>query len=169
MDAAGKYVLRQLNYPLANQLYASGGKFYLLISSRHEEALKNIGDQINLDLLKKYNGELFLALGWCPLKGSDFLGANFPQKWKEASQEASKQKKMKFSRFDYRDVFGPLGIGASEKTCVICKKEGDLKPHKQEDGEDKICPDCEDAERLGGRLSRADYLVEVFSDNFSSL
>jgi len=168
MDAAGKYILRQLNYPLTNQLYASGGKFYLLISNRHGEALKNIGDHINFHLLKKYNGELFLALGWCPLKGSDFLGANFPPKWQEASKETSKQKKMKFYRFDYKDVFGPFGIGASEKTCVICKKEGDLKSHKQENSEDKICPDCEDAERLGARLSRADYLVEVFSEQMAS-
>ncbi len=161
MDAAGKYILRSLDYPLTNLLYASGGKFYLLIANRHEDELIKFRNEINYNLLKKYNGELYFALGWCPVKGSDFLGINFPAKWKEASHEATRQKQKKFSQLSYKEVFAPFGIGGKEKTCAVCKKEGDLRQRRQDDP-DMLCPDCREAEMLGKRLSDADFLIEVF-------
>ncbi|MBW2106858.1 MAG: type III-A CRISPR-associated protein Cas10/Csm1, partial [Deltaproteobacteria bacterium] len=164
MDATSKYILRRLEYPLANLLYASGGKFYLLVSNGHEETLEKIRNDINLELLKKYNGELFLALGWCHLGGLDFLKAKFPPKWREASQDANKQKQVKFSRLGYREIFSPFGFGEKEETCSVCKKEGYLIPRREDDPEVMLCPDCEKAEMLGSQLSRATYLIEVFGD-----
>lgn len=165
MDAAGKYILRSLDYPLTNLLYASGGKFYLLIANRHEEALKAISNEINRNLLKKYNGELYFALGWCSLKGSDFdiKKADFSKKWKQASQEANKQKQKKFSQLSYKELFAPYGAGGSEDTCIVCKKEGNLKPRAQDDS-DMLCSDCREAELLGRRLSDANFLIEVFNE-----
>lgn len=168
MEAAGKYILRCLDYPLTNLLYSSGGKFYLLAANNHTERLEKIRNDINLELLKKYNGELFLALGWCCLTGTDFEKANFPPKWKEASRKANRQKQVKFSQLGYKELFSPSGIGEKEETCTICKKEGNLKPHKQDDPGEKICSDCKNAEMLGTRLSNSDYLVEVFSEQGTS-
>ena len=166
MDAAGKYFLRSLDYPLTNLLYASGGKFYLLIASGHEDALTKIRDEINRNLLRKYNGELYFALGWCSLKGSDFdiKNVNFSAKWKEASQEANKQKQQKFSKLSYKEIFAPFGIGEKEPTCAVCKKEGDLEQRRKDDP-DRLCPDCREAEKLGKNLFDADFLIEVFDEN----
>jgi len=165
IDAASKYILRCLDYPSTNLLYASGGKFYFLIANRYRETLEKIRNDINFDLLKKYNGELFLALGWCYLSGSDFEGANFPPKWKEASKEANQQKQVKFSQLGYREVFSPFGIGEKEETCLVCKKEGDLTLRRQDTPEVMLCTDCEEAERLGAQLSRAAYLIEIFDEH----
>lgn len=165
MDAAGKYILRSLDYPLTNLLYAGGGKFYLLIANRHKDALIKFRNEINRNLLKKYDGELYFVLGWRSLKGSDFdiQNVNFSEKWKEASQEANKQKQQKFSQLSYKEVFAPFGIGEKEETCAVCKKEGGLK-QRREDDPDMLCPDCREAERLGKNLFDANFLIEVFDE-----
>ena len=167
MDAAGKYILRSLNYPLTNLLYASGGKFYLLIASGHENRLIKFRNEINRNLLKKYNGELYFALGWCVLKGSDFdiKKVNFSEKWKEASQEANKQKQLKFSQLSYKEVFAPFGIGEKERTCAVCKKEGNLKQRRKDEPDMLLCPDCREATILTG-ISLAASQIMIFCEAF---
>ena len=122
-------------------------------------------NEINRDLLKKYNGELYFALGWRSLKGSDFdiKKIDFSEIWKKASQEANKQKQQKFSQLSYKEVFAPFGIGKKEPTCAVCKKEGNLK-QRRKDNPDMLCPDCREAEKLGKSLFDADFLIEVFDE-----
>jgi len=168
VDAAGKYILRTLDYPLTNVLYAGGGKFYLLVANHYQQKLNDISVKINRYLLEKYNGALFLALGWSPLCGYHFQKSNFPPKWKEASEEANKQKRMKFSDLNYRQVFDPFGAGGKEKTCSVCKNEGHLELRSEDDPENWLCPDCSSAESLGQWLATSDYLVEVFGEQRGS-
>lgn len=154
-EATGKYILKRLDYSLTNMLYASGGKFYLLLADKYDDRLRQIQKEINGGLLEKYDGELFMALGGCSFPRSDFLGNNFPPKWRLAAQKANRQKRRKFSDTDYKKIFSPFGKGALEETCEICKKE---------EPELKLCPDCRDAEKLGETLSRAEYIAEVYNE-----
>ena len=160
-EGIAKYILRQFSYPSTNMLYASGGKFYVLLANRYEDDLQKMGQEINRALLKKYNGAIYLSLGWCALEGKDFEGQNFPPYWRQASRSATEQKQRKFSDLRYEELFEPFGIGGKEDTCDICKKEE--IPLQIED-ERKWCSDCKDTEDLGERLSKAEYLIEVFNE-----
>ncbi|RLB33310.1 MAG: type III-A CRISPR-associated protein Cas10/Csm1 [Deltaproteobacteria bacterium] len=161
-EASGKYILREFRYPLTNLLYASGGKFYLLIADLYEQEIKKISREINRELIKKYDAEIFLSLGFCSFKGNDFEGVNFPPIWKKAAQQANEQKSRKFSGLDYKEIFELSGRGGLEETCEICKREGEIKPRRLDEPEIKLCQDCQEMENLGERLSRAEYLMEVF-------
>ncbi|MBW2030048.1 MAG: type III-A CRISPR-associated protein Cas10/Csm1 [Deltaproteobacteria bacterium] len=168
-DATGKCILRSLGYSFSNLLYASGGKFYLLVSNGHEHDLIEIGKKINEELLQRLRGEIYLSLGWCQLRGRDFLGTNFPPKWQEAAEKANNQKRRKFSDLGYDTIFRPFGKGGEEDTCQICKGEGDIKPRREDEPDLKLCRDCQEKEDLGERLSKANYLVEVFGSRANSL
>jgi CRISPR-associated protein Csm1 len=148
---------------MTNLLYASGGKFYLLLANCYDSELKEIMKEINRGLLKKYNGEISLSIGWCPLKGSDFFGKKFPDKWGKASIKANEEKRRKFSFLSYGELFAPSGHGGDKKLCDVCKKEDDLQP-RDDDSEIMLCKDCADAERLGKSLFRANYLIEVYNE-----
>jgi CRISPR-associated protein, Csm1 family len=159
-EGAAKYILREFNYPSTNVLYASGGKFYVLLANRYEKDLLKMEEEINRGLLKKYNGAIYLSLGRCALKGKDFEGQNFLPFWRKASQSANEKKRRKFSDLDYDKLFGPFGIGGKEETCDICRKE----EIKLVEDERKLCSDCKDTEDLGELLSKTKYLIEVFNE-----
>ncbi len=164
-EAAGRYILRKFDYPASNLLYVGGGRFYLLIANRYESDLKRIRLEINEKLLEKYNGEIYLALGYCELNGKDFEGKNFPEKWKKAAGNTNEDKRRKFAGLNYGKIFGLYGIGGEAKTCQICKKEEDeLESVWYDDEEVKRCHDCKTAEELGQKLSKAKYLVEVYQE-----
>ncbi len=164
-EAAARYILREFDYPASNLLYSGGGRFYLLIASRYESDLNRIRLEINKNLLEKYNGEIYLALGWCELNGKDFEGKNFPEKWKKTAQKANEDKRRKFAGLDYGKIFSPYGTGGEIKTCQICKKEeNELITVRHGEDEVELCKDCEEAERLGRELSKAEYLAEVYDE-----
>lgn len=160
-EGTARSILRRVDYPIANMLYASGGKFYLLLANRYDNALEAVKREINRGLLQKYNGEVYLSIGWSALAGSDFLGKKFPHKWKEASMTANEGKRRKFSSLFYHELFAPSGHGGDRELCDVCKKEDDLQP-RDDDSEIMLCRDCADAEKLGRSLFRADYLIEAY-------
>ena len=162
-EAAGNYILRTSDYPVTNMLYSGGGRFYLLLANRYEHELENIRTAINTNLLKDYNGEVYLALGWCKLRGEDFGRENFPEKWRAAAGSTNEDKRRKFAGLEYARIFGPLGTGGNAATCQICKKEDKLTTRLR-DGV-KLCENCKTAEDLGQKLSRAEYLVEVYRES----
>jgi len=166
-DATAKYILRQINYPITNMLYASGGKFYLLIANKYDQKLKEIRKQINKGLLSRYDGEIYMALGETSVTRSDFLHNKFPEKWGLAAKRANEQKKRRFSEMKYEEVFMPFGEGGSKAVCGICKREGDLKPYRKEEPDLRLCEDCGLTEDLGGHLTKAKYIIEVYHEKES--
>ena len=166
-EGTARFILRRFNYPGTNLLYASGGKFYLLLAKRYDNELEKITTDVNRGLLKKYNGDICLTIGWCTLKGVDFLGKNFPPKWGEASMNANEQKKRKFSNLSYQELFVPSGHGGDKELCDICKKEDDLDP-REDDSEVMLCHDCGEAERLGKSIFNAKYLIEAYNEKEGS-
>ncbi len=167
-ETTAKYILRQINYPITNMLYASGGRFYLLIANKYEKKLKGIQEKVNRGLLNKYDGELYIALGGTSFTRYDFLHNKFPEKWKLASEKANEQKRKRFSEMKYEEVFTPFGKGGLKKVCGICKREGDLKPYRKEEPDLVICENCRLAEDLGESLTREpEYVIEVYNEKES--
>lgn len=168
-EAMGKYILRQIEYPITNMLYASGGKFYLLVANKYEEKLRKIREDINKGLLSKYDGELYMAIGCCSFPRTDFLENKFSSKLNRAGKEANKQKMRKFTEMDYEHIFLPFGKGGKEKTCEICKREGNLKSYGKKEPELQLCENCLETEQLGEDLKDSNYIAEVYMENRNSI
>ncbi|MEW6619053.1 MAG: type III-A CRISPR-associated protein Cas10/Csm1 [bacterium] len=161
-DAIAHHILHNTGYHIVNLLYSGGGKFYLLLDPNSENTLKDIGKEVNTYLLEQFQGGVYLALGWCHLKGSDFakrekVESEFYLKWQESTREANKKKRQKFSEFLYNEVFGIFGEGAETKTCEICKNEIVENETK--------CPACVLNEKIGTRLAKVGrgFMLETYN------
>lgn len=178
-EATAKFILQKLNYPQANLIYSGGGHFYLLISATDEKNLGSLRNEVEKALLDLHSGDLFLALGWSKLTVKDLYDAglesknNFPKKWSEALAAADEAKLRRFSSLGsegYKEIFGPWGSGGLTPVCDVCKHEGTLHSREKggwvswdpSSGEAAFCDLCKMFEVMGERLSKADYILEVY-------
>ncbi|MFZ5942938.1 MAG: type III-A CRISPR-associated protein Cas10/Csm1 [Bacillota bacterium] len=91
------HILLSFNLPIANNLMASGGKFYILLPNLTEvkERLGKIQRSISNYLLKEYRGELGLNIVWKEMSGKDF--ENFGSILNNISKKLAAKKKMPFA------------------------------------------------------------------------
>jgi len=96
-EAAARFMLMQLDYPLANLIYSGGGHFYLLISSSDEKRLLDLKLTLERALLQMHHGDTFLALGWSSMTVKDLLddGQTQTQTQTAAASADAEQKKQK--------------------------------------------------------------------------
>jgi CRISPR-associated protein Csm1 len=162
-EAIARYVLRQLELPITNLLYAGGGHFYLLAPVAAASDLKRVQVAISHKLLEHHQGNLYLALGWTETVATDFK--KFDEKWSKVGQAMSRAKRQRFSELDVQtlreDVFAPYGKGGDkEHECQVCHYYGpEVKPDGDDDDARRICPLCDSLETLGTQLRDADYLL----------
>jgi CRISPR-associated protein Csm1 len=156
-DAIARYILRELNLPITNLLFAGGGHFFIL--ARPGVDLKTIRQTISQILLSLHGGELYLALEGVPLEEKDFAGKALSAKWSELSAQLRIAKLRKFSEFGedlYEWVFEPRrDLGNEEKECAVCGRE---HPGTKPKNNRNICPQCDSYEDLGKDLRKAQYL-----------
>jgi CRISPR-associated protein Csm1 len=193
-EAAAKFMLRKLGYPLSNLIYCGGGHFYLLISTIDEMRLEDLKLELERALLQLHHGDIFLALGWSRIAICDFMdhkqALNTTQKssnpqhphsqfglsahWSWAMNFAGACKLQRFALLGseaYEEIFGlnPNEKGGLAPVCDVCKREGGLW-YRAEGGwyrwhapnqEAAFCDYCKTFEKMGERLARAEYLIEV--------
>ena len=94
-EATARFMLRELDYPLANLIYSGGGHFYLLISSSDEKRLQDLKLTLERALLKMHQGDIFLALGWSEMTVHDLLDDGQTQTQTAAASADAEQKKQK--------------------------------------------------------------------------
>lgn len=179
-DAAAKFMLRELDYPLANLIYSGGGHFYILISSADENRLQDLKLALERALLQMHQGDIFLALGCAKLAVRDLLIASdgeqsgLSAQWGRAMNQAGISKLQRFSLLGseaYEEIFGlnPEEKGGVAPVCDVCKREGDLWYRSQSGWmrwyrpnlEKAFCHHCMTFEKMGERLPRMKYLIEV--------
>lgn len=163
-EAAVRYVLRRLNLPITNLLYAGGGNFYLLARPADAARLEDIQREIGRVLFKAHRGDLYLSLGTMPLKARDFYEGRISQQWGALTEVLQHEKQRRFACFgsDLAAVFAPEGHGGNlEQSCAVCGSEDpDPKKERREDGEIvRKCRTCASFEALGEDLRNARYLV----------
>ncbi len=165
-EAVTRYLLRQLNLPITNLLYAGGGHFYFLAPPEAEEQLEALRAEVSRKLLDHHGGDLYLALGWAEAEAADFDRQRFSEKWSEVSQEMGAAKRQRFAELDDVDlleeqVFGPVGQGGGEEDeCQVCHYEGEVEVEREDTADERrICAFCQSLEALGRRLRDADYLL----------
>lgn len=156
-DAIARYVLRKLNLPITNLLFAGGGHFFIL--ARPGVDLKTIRRTISQILLSLHGGELYLALEGVPLEDKDLAGKALSKKWSDLSAQLREAKSRKFSELDnelFTMVFEPRrDQGNQENECAVCGRE---HPGTKTKNNRNICPQCESYEDLGKDLRNAQFL-----------
>lgn len=164
-EAVARYVLRRLDLPITNLIYAGGGNFYLLARPGDLTDLTTIQREISRVLLQHHRGALYVAVVGIPLQGRDFFGGQISKAWGRLHERIQQAKLRRFGELDPTELaqlFMPLDHGGSEEQqCQVCGQEhpatraerasADAEPMRK-------CPACRAFERLGDNLRRARWL-----------
>jgi len=132
LDNIAYWILdKQLELPITNLIYSSGGKFYIFAPNTEDvkNKIKVIQKELELKLLKEYDGDLGVIIGSMPLSGEDLKYDEskkvhlISEKWDELNKIAEQNKKHKFANnWDY-NLFTPAGIDGDVERCAATGKE----------------------------------------------
>lgn len=164
-EAIASYLARELGLPQACILYSAGGHFSILAPNTKEviEGLKRAKATINGFLLKKFRGDLYVAIASISFRGRDF--EDFSLVLERAGKEVTIEKLRRFSEEmerAYGVLFGPLE-GERLRACRVCQHQ----VRDEELSSEGLCPPCEAFAAIAKPLGRARYLLEVFLDKAS--
>uniref|UniRef100_A0A7C5VY60 CRISPR system single-strand-specific deoxyribonuclease Cas10/Csm1 (subtype III-A) n=1 Tax=Thermomicrobium roseum TaxID=500 RepID=A0A7C5VY60_THERO len=159
-EAIGRWLLRQLDLPLVNLLYAGGGRCYLLTQFLSDDALTTLRQQLDRILLTTTDGELYVALAARPLSCADLsVPERFRTAWTQLHESLQAFKGRKFADLPAEELaqnlFAPRGIGGPEPPCAICRREA---PVARLEDDERICARCDSFIDLGSELRRARWL-----------
>ncbi len=162
-ESIAKYILRELNLPIANLLYCGGGHFYVLAPSGVEADLESLRKKIAEYLLEVHSGELYLVLDWLQVSANVFQKRRFDEAWTGIGKKIAIKKKIKFAEIlDQHDkIFGHMSEGGTKEICDICGTEEKVK---EEEGR-KICNFCKSLERLAKDIGKANYWLETWNND----
>ena len=165
-EAAARYVLRALDLPGVNLIYAGGGHFYLLASLFGADQLSEIAAHVSRALLAQHGPALYLALGKVDLSAEDFQPQSFSRAWGRVGQEVGLAKRHRYAELQSdelaRTVFAPQGAGGGAAgECSVCHAEapeGELVADL-DNPELRRCPLCASLESLASKLADATHLI----------
>ena len=96
-EAVARYILRRLDLPATNLIYAGGGNFYLLVRPGDRERLAAAQRAISRVMLGHHRGDLYLALAARPLAGRDFFEGRISGVWSALGEELQRAKQQRFA------------------------------------------------------------------------
>lgn len=158
-ESIAHHLLERLSLPVCNLLWCSGGHFFILAPSSFSHRIEEVEREINRVLLREFQGELFVVLGWEPGTVWDMIEfSQFLDKCKRRLAIAKKKKGLS-AIVELEDLnITDLTCRGEEKhhTCPICGRDyiGD---------EREKCGLCEVHEEVGKKLTEMRYLIEVIS------
>jgi len=165
-ESIASWVLKKMDLPPTNLLFAGGGHFYLLAPYHQTESLwMDISKQITEKLWSAHQGDLSLISSYVPVKIEDFLevenGTNaFADKWSDVSRNLEECKQRKWSDMGnqsmMQDLFTPQQRGTTaQDTCQVCHN---VTSFEEEEGIRK-CKRCKEFEELGRLLRDPSHLI----------
>ncbi|BAJ64475.1 type III-A CRISPR-associated protein Cas10/Csm1 [Anaerolinea thermophila] len=162
-----RYVLNQLDLPITNLIYASGGNFFILARVEDAQRLSELQKEVTRILFNEHQGELGLILEGRTLKGEDFFDGRIKTEWDALIGQISRAKQRRLNVMNQEELtalFQPAGFGGESGTqCRVCGREHPKAKNVARDAEtvEEIvkCPVCVSYEELGKDLRRARYLV----------
>lgn len=154
----------------ANILYASGGKFYLLLPNTDlvTDELPKLSNSINHELLKRFNGAVYVRTGKVPLSKAELIrqsGRTLSHIWDDLGRKLVLEDRQRYAllaRSHYDDLFG-IGNKAKTASCAVCHSV----MYPKEEGQEQKCRTCRDMETIGRELGNASYVV--MGDNGTAL
>jgi len=126
VETIARHFLEKLDLPLANLVYANGGRFYLLLPTSAESRLNELKEGIEQRLLKDYEGHLGFEFGMVKLSGKELGSKVIAHKWGEVEKEIKKSKRRKFPLAAVAQdsgFFDPHGPSGSVVQCQYTKKD----------------------------------------------
>lgn len=162
-----RYVLKQLDLPITNLIYASGGNFFILARVEDTQRLSELQKEVTRILFSEHQGELGLILEGRTLRGEDFFDGRIKTEWDALIGQISRAKQRRLNVMNQEELtalFQPAGFGGESGTqCRVCGREHPNAKKVARDagtGEEIVkCPVCISYEVLGKDLRRARYLV----------
>lgn len=149
----------------ANILYASGGKFYLLLPNTPDvcHRLEELEEEINKELFASFNGDLYVRTGFVSLSGNDLTrqsGRTLYQIWDDLTRQLIYQDRQRYANLaskDYNVLFAVENSAASN--CEVC--------HRTVTKASGHCATCREMEEIGSQLGTARYIL--MSDSKSAV
>ncbi|MFN5980101.1 MAG: type III-A CRISPR-associated protein Cas10/Csm1, partial [Pseudanabaena sp.] len=151
-------ILKKLNLPRTNVIYAGGGNLFILASGHAkllEDNLKTIQNEFNQWLLKTFQGKIFFSLDYESCDVQDISSSEFRKCWNKAIAKLAIQKNRKFINQINQDSNKLLATKHSYQPCKVCHRDDtdDLKPLNKFDQESPLaCETCIDMFKLGDHL-----------------
>ena len=161
-DAVSRYILHELDLPVANLLYSSGGKFYILSHNLDENTVRDFENNVNAFLFETFNGIIYFAVGKYDFNG-EALAGDFSSIWTQVSQDTAKSKRNKFKHMmetNYQQVFSPNSGGVDIPFCSICGIE---EKNMEEKDDIRKCKACRKTEEIGKNLRKFSSLAEYIN------
>lgn len=159
-------LLKALDLPRVNVIYAGGGNLYILAPGikKTQEITRQIRIQFNAWLLNKFQGKVYLALDSSdPFPLADIANRNFAEHWTKATKKLAVYKSRKFGD-RLEDIQSLLTLHRAYTPCGVCHRddEPNLKPLNQ-DSEVQACSTCREMYKLGRILFKVEVIVRSSS------
>lgn len=174
IDAVSSYLLHVLDLPDCNLIYGSGGGFYALLPITALDKLETIEKNVNKFILEKFDGDLYLTLGYVKLNNNDFLEQKIADKWKEVNDDVERKKKHKFKSFvklpNFFEPEKPRFTKISDlKSRNLSKIEIDILKAAfnkgDKESEDTLIPNNYlDYIRLGKDIINCNYMISIVNN-----
>jgi len=160
--------IEEFGLTISNILYASGGKFYLLLprTGGAGKSLSRLSDEINLELFKRFNGDIFIRTGCEVLSGNDLTGGsgrNLSRIWDDLGHKLLVQDRSRYSsiaRSHYDAIFGVSGK-ENHTDCQVCHRS--MAPRKN--NEERQCKPCREMVEIGRKLGVSDHIAMAKNEN----
>ena len=168
-EVIADWILRRLQLPPTNLIFAGGGHFYVLLP--YHEAVRQL-DALRREIARKlwrlHHGDVSLTVGFAPVNVLDFLereagGNAFSAKWEAVSQKVNDRKQRKWHDLGGADMMRNLFAGqqrgaTEEETCQVCHNAWQAGADPMDDDIRK-CRRCDGFEKLGRQLRDPAHLV----------
>lgn len=160
-ELIARHVVKECKLTIANILYASGGKCYLLLPNIPEvlRKLEIIFNDLNLELFEYFNGDIHVRSGFQALSGGDLChekGNPLDILWENLSRDVAKKDYERFSGLDpdvvYEKIF-KVSSAKGHQTCEVCHAS------TGKEGGRERCKTCIGLEELGRQLGNARFIV----------
>jgi len=158
-------ILHEFNLPITNILFASGGKFYILLPNKKgiEDNFSKIRSEIDKWFYEKLNAEINLNIAYKTFSGEDFKSFNFDRVIYETNIKLQKQKKRPFislltdsGKWKKENFIRNINFEDEEKLCKVCLRA----PGKFRQNENTyICDSCNQDKKIGEHLPKIKYIA----------
>ena len=161
-ELIASYILENLGYnPTVNTLYASAGKFQILIGYEEgiEERLRAFQKEIEEILIEEFGGRLGFVLAWetFPLRGLEnyrLIVKNLHVKLADEKRKKFKLNLLRLDRLANKKIEELIREGKTTALCPSCGWE-----IVEETEEGKFCKWCQTFQEVGTFLPKVRYIV----------
>jgi len=157
-ELAARHIVKEAGLTTANILYASGGKFYLLLPNL--ESIKclisTVASELNEYLLDNFKGDLFLRTGYEEISGEDLTRQSkrtLSRIWEDLTHTVALNDRKRYADLPIDTIKSLFAVSHSkaEGDCPVCHATVFQKGSR--------CRTCEQLDSMGRSLGTAGFLL----------